>query len=262
MTITNLKPFIAGNWKMNGTITEARELVQSILMALPESTPGAEIVIIPPLTAISTLKDLIGNSSLKLGAQNVFWEDRGAYTGEVSPLMLKDAGCEYVIIGHSERRQYFGETDATVNKKTRASLSHGLTPIMCIGETLKEREKEKTIETVERQIVEGLTNIGLEEFKKIVLAYEPIWAIGTGLTATPDQAEDVHRFIRSKLTEMYGNEASSCAIILYGGSVKPENTFSLLIEKDINGALVGGASLTADSFAGIIEEGLRAYKEK
>jgi len=262
MTITNLKPFIAGNWKMNGTITEARELVQSILMALSESPPGAEIVIIPPLTAISTLKDLIGNSSLKLGAQNVFWEDRGAYTGEVSPLMLKDAGCEYVIIGHSERRQYFGETDATVNKKIRASLSHGLAPIMCIGETLEEREKEKTIETVERQIVEGLMDIGLEEFKKIVLAYEPIWAIGTGLTATPDQAEDVHRFIRSKLTEMYGNEASSCAIILYGGSVKPENTFSLLIEKDINGALVGGASLTGDSFAGIIKEGLRAYKEK
>jgi triosephosphate isomerase len=262
MTITNLKPFIAGNWKMNGTITEARTLVQSILTALFESPPGAEIVIIPPSTAIGALKDLIGNSSLKLGAQNVFWEDRGAFTGELSPLMLKDAGCEYVIIGHSERRQFFGETDATVNKKIKASVSHGLTPIMCIGETLEEREKEKTIETVERQIIEGLTDIGLEELKKIVLAYEPIWAIGTGLTATPDQAEDVHLFIRSKLTEMYGNEASSCAIILYGGSVKPENTFSLLIEKDINGALVGGASLKADSFAGIIEEGLRAYKEK
>jgi triosephosphate isomerase len=262
MTITNSKPFIAGNWKMNGTIAEARELVQSILTASPESPPEAEIVIIPPTTAIGALKDLIGNSSLKLGAQNVFWEDRGAYTGELSPFMLKDAGCEYVIIGHSERRQYFGETDATVNKKIRASLSHELTPIMCIGETLEEREKGKTISTVERQIVEGLTDIGLEEMKKIVLAYEPIWAIGTGLTATPVQAEEVHRFIRSKLTEMYGNEASSCAIILYGGSVKPENTYSLLIEKDINGALVGGASLKADSFAGIIEEGLRAYKEK
>ena len=162
MTITNLKPFIAGNWKMNGSITEARELVQSIHRALSESPPDAEIVIIPPLTAIGALKDLIGNSSFKLGAQNVFWEDRGAYTGEVSPPMLKDAGCEYIIIGHSERRQYFGETDATVNKKIRASLSHGLTPIMCIGETLEEREKEKTIETVERQIVEGLTDIALK----------------------------------------------------------------------------------------------------
>jgi len=262
MTITNTKPFIAGNWKMNGTIPEAKDLVQSLLTTFSGSQPAAEIVLIPPLTAIHVLKNMSEGSPIKLGAQNVFWEEKGAYTGEVSASMLKNAGCDFVVVGHSERRQYFGETNETVNKKLRAALGHGLIPIMCIGETLKEREENKTTETIDKQIVEGLNDIGLEDLKNIVLAYEPVWAIGTGLTATPEQAEEVHLFIRNRLAEMYGNEASSCAIILYGGSVKPENTFSLLREKDINGALVGGASLKADSFAGIIEEGIRAYKEK
>jgi triosephosphate isomerase len=176
--------------------------------------------------------------------------------------MLKDAGCWFVVIGHSERRQYFGETDETVNKKIKAALSHELIPIMCIGESLDERESGKTMDKVESQMNGGLEGMGKEEMSRIIIAYEPIWAIGTGLTATPSQAEEVHSFIREKLAEKYGNETASCAIILYGGSVKPANTFDLLIEKNINGALVGGASLEADSFIQIAKEAIRAYKEK
>ncbi len=261
MTLTNEKPFIAGNWKLNKTVSEALEFISSLKEACQDITE-AEIVAIPPFTALYSMSSLIQDSPIKLGAQNLFWEDNGAYTGEVSVSMLLDVGCSYGVIGHSERRQYFGENNKTVNKKIRAALSHGLTPIFCMGESLEEREKGKTMEKVESQILEGLEDIGTEESRKIVFAYEPIWAIGTGLTATPDQAEDIHRFIRNILAEKYGNDVSSCAIILYGGSVKPDNTFSILSEKDINGALVGGASLKADSFAEIITEGIRAYKEK
>ena len=261
MTITNEKPFIAGNWKLNKTVSEALEFITSLKEACQGIT-GAEIVAIPPYTALFPMFSLIQDSPIKLGSQNLFWEDNGAYTGEISVDMLLDVGCSYGVIGHSERRQYFGETNETVNKKIQAALSHGLTPIFCMGESLKERESDKTMEKVESQILEGLADIGAEDSRKIVFAYEPIWAIGTGLTATPDQAEEVHRFIRNILAEKYGNDLSSCAIILYGGSVKPDNTFSLLSEKDINGALVGGASLKADSFVEIITEGIRAYKEK
>jgi len=261
MTITNEKPFIAGNWKLNKTVSEALEFISSLKEACQGITE-AEIVAIPPFTALSPISSLIQDSSITLGAQNLFWEDRGAYTGEISASLLLDAGCSYVVIGHSERRQYFGETNETVNKKIKASLSSGLIPIFCMGESLEERESGKTMSKVESQISEGLEDIETEDSRKIVFAYEPIWAIGTGLTATPDQAEDVHRFIRNILAEKYGNDVSSCAIILYGGSVKPDNTFSLLSEKDINGALVGGASLKADSFAEIIKQGIRAYKEK
>ncbi|MCJ7579346.1 MAG: triose-phosphate isomerase [Candidatus Aminicenantes bacterium] len=261
MTTANKKPFIAGNWKLNKTVSEALEFVTSLKEACLGIT-GAEIVAIPPYTALYPMSSLIKDSPIKLGAQNFFWEDSGAYTGEISVDMLLDVGCSYGVIGHSERRQYFGETNETVNKKIQAALSHRLTPIFCMGESLQERESGKTMEKIESQILEGLEDIGAEDFRKIVFAYEPIWAIGTGLTATPDQAEDVHRFIRNILAEKYGNDLSSCAIILYGGSVKPDNTFSLLSEKDINGALVGGASLKADSFAEIIKEGIRAYKEK
>jgi triosephosphate isomerase len=176
--------------------------------------------------------------------------------------MLKDAGCQYVTIGHSERRQYFGETNETVNKKIKAALAHELTPIMCIGESLEEREKGNTMGKVETQINSGLEGLGKDEIRRIVIAYEPIWAIGTGVTATPSQAEEVHRFIRKKLTEKYGNEIASYAIILYGGSVKPANTYSILKENNINGALVGGASLEADSFIQITKEAIKAYKEK
>jgi triosephosphate isomerase len=176
--------------------------------------------------------------------------------------MLKDAGCTFVVIGHSERRQYFGESNETVNKKIKATLSHDLIPIVCIGESLEEREKEKTMQKIETQITEGLSDLETPEVRQIVIAYEPIWAIGTGLTATPDQAQEVHSFIREKLAEKHGNDVASYAIILYGGSVKPENTFSLLKEKDINGALVGGASLIAESFVKIAKEAIKAYEEK
>jgi len=261
MTITNEKPFIAGNWKMYKTIPEAVEMVKALKEASSEQIE-AELVVIPPMTALSEVKKAIEGSQVKLGAQNMYWEDEGAFTGEVSAPMLKDAGCEYAVIGHSERRQYFGETDETVNKKIKAALAHNLIPIMCIGESLDEREKGKTIEKVEDQINAGLEGLGKDEISRLIIAYEPIWAIGTGLTATPSQAEEVHIFIREKLAEKYGNETASCAIILYGGSVKPASTYELLKEKNINGALVGGASLEADSFIQIATEAIRAYKEK
>jgi triosephosphate isomerase len=261
MTISNEKPFIAGNWKMHKVIPEAVEMVKVLKEESPQLT-DAELVVIPPYTMLSEVKKIIEGSTVQLGAQNLFWEEKGAFTGEISPLMLKDAGCQYATIGHSERRQYFGETDETVNKKIKAALAHELTPIMCIGESLEEREKGKTIEKVETQINSGLEGLGKEEMRLIVLAYEPIWAIGTGVTATPSQAEEVHSFIREKLAEKYGNEIASYAIILYGGSVKPDNTYSLLKENNINGALVGGASLEADSFIQITKEAIKAYKEK
>ena len=261
MTISNEKPFIAGNWKMHKTIPEAVEMVKALKEESPQLT-DAELVVIPPYTMLSEVKKAIEGSTVQLGAQNIFWEEKGAFTGEVSPPMLKDAGCQYVTIGHSERRQYFGETNETVNKKIKAALAHELTPIMCMGESLEEREKGKTMDKVETQINSGLEGLGKDEIRRIVIAYEPIWAIGTGLTATPSQAEEVHSFIREKLKEKYGNEIASYAIILYGGSVKPANTYSILKENNINGALVGGASLEADSFIQITKEAIKAYKEK
>ena len=261
MTISNEKPFIAGNWKMHKTIPEAVEMVKALKEESPQLT-DAELVVIPPYTMLSEVKKVIEGSTIQLGAQNIFWEEKGAFTGEVSPPMLKDAGCQYVTIGHSERRQYFGETNETVNKKIKAALAYELTPIMCIGESLEEREKGNTMDKVETQINSGLEGLGKDEIRRIVIAYEPIWAIGTGVTATPSQAEEVHSFIRKKLTEKYGNEIASYAIILYGGSVKPANTYSILKENNINGALVGGASLEADSFIQITKEAIKAYKEK
>ena len=261
MTIDNQKPFIAGNWKMHKIIPEAVDLVKALNEESSELA-DAEIVVIPPSTALSEVSKTLEGSAIKIGAQNLYWEEKGAFTGEVSASMLKDAGCQYVVIGHSERRQYFGETDETVNKKIKAALAHGLIPIVCIGELLEEREKGETINKVNSQINAGLEGLGKEQMSKIIIAYEPIWAIGTGLTATPTQAEEVHSFIREKLTEKYGNETASCAIILYGGSVKPDNTYSLLKEQNINGALVGGASLEADSFIQIAKESIKAYKEK
>jgi triosephosphate isomerase len=261
MTISNEKPFLAGNWKMHKTISEAVEMVKALKEESPQLT-DAELVVIPPYTMLSEVKKVIEGSTIQLGAQNIFWEEKGAFTGEISPPMLKDAGCQYVTIGHSERRQYFGETNETVNKKIKAALAHELTPIMCIGESLEEREKGNTMDKVGTQINSGLEGLGKDEIRRIVIAYEPIWAIGTGVTATPSQAEEVHSFIRKKLTEKYGNEIASYAIILYGGSVKPANTYSILKENNINGALVGGASLEADSFIQITKEAIKAYKEK
>lgn len=261
MAVTNQKPFIAGNWKMHKTIPEAVELVRA-LKTSEFKLSGAELVVIPPFTALSEIKKELEGSLIKIGAQDFFWEKDGAYTGEISASMLKDAGCTYVVVGHSERRQYFGESNETVNKKIKTALTQRLTPIVCIGETLEERQKGMTIQKIEAQISEGLNGLDREDAEQIIVAYEPIWAIGTGLTASPEQAEEVHKFIRNKLAENYGKETASCAIILYGGSVKPENTFSLLKERDINGALVGGASLKSEFFIEIAKEAVKAYKEK
>lgn len=261
MNITNEKPFIAGNWKMHKNTYESVELVSTIKEEESELA-DAEVVVIPPFTALSEVKKTLEGSSIKLGAQNLFWEEKGAFTGEISPVMIQDVGCQYVIIGHSERRQYFGETDESVNNKVKAALAYNLIPIVCIGESLDEREKGETIKKVESQLNRGLQELNKDDVNRLIIAYEPIWAIGTGHTATPFQAEEVHRFIREKLAEKYGNEIVTYAIILYGGSVKPANSYSLLREENINGALVGGASLEASSFIEIVKEGIRAYKEK
>lgn len=261
MNLSNKKPFIAGNWKMYKTIPEAVDLAKAIRVQFGLLT-DAEVVVIPPFTALTEVRKAIEASSVRLGAQNLFWEKEGAFTGEVSAAMLKSAGCDYVVIGHSERRQYFAETNETVNKKIKSALVHGLIPIVCIGECLEERQKGKIIEKVNTQIDSGLDGFGRDEMERIIIAYEPIWAIGTGITATPSQAEEVHCFIREKLEKKYGKDAASCAIILYGGSVKPANTLSLIKEKNINGALVGGASLEAESFIQIVKEAIKAYKEK
>jgi len=258
----NLRPlFVAGNWKMNLTIPEAERLAAAIVGASP-GLPEARLVVAPPFTALSSVREVLRGSSVSLAGQNLYWEEKGAFTGEISAAMLRDVGCQYVIIGHSERRQYFGETDAGVNKKIRAALSHGLSPIVCVGESLDERENGQTIARIMSQIEEGLKGLEAAGFSQTVIAYEPVWAIGTGKTATPAQAEEVHALIREKLAEEYGNSPASCAIILYGGSVKPANAFDLLTEKDIDGFLVGGASLEAASFIEITKEAIRALKVK
>jgi triosephosphate isomerase (TIM) len=254
-------PFVAGNWKMHLSRDEAKKLAKAIVQAAA-GLSEAEIVLAPPFTALSKVKKAVEKSSVKLAAQNLFWEDKGAFTGEVSAPMLKDAGCQYVIIGHSERRQYFGETDSGVNRKIQAALKSGVSPIVCIGETLAERERGETMDVISRQIQGGLEGIGAGDFESLVIAYEPVWAIGTGKTATPGQAEEVHAHIREKLASRYGIGPAECAIILYGGSVKPANSFALLSEKNIDGFLVGGASLEAESFIEITQEAIRAYKEK
>ncbi|HEX2694179.1 MAG TPA: triose-phosphate isomerase [Acidobacteriota bacterium] len=254
-------PFVAGNWKMHATLAEARVLVSAVVQAAP-GLRNARMVVIPPFTALSEAAKLTAGTAVGLGGQNLHWEDQGAFTGEISGPMLKDAGCDFVVIGHSERRQFFGETDATVNKRVRAALRHGLTPILCVGESLEEREAGKTIDRIGDQLDEGLREVGLGDAERIVFAYEPVWAIGTGRTATPAQAEEVHAFIRGRLEEKYGKSAAACAIILYGGSVKPANAYTLYLEKDIDGFLVGGASLEADSFIRIASEALRASKEE
>ena len=253
-------PFIAGNWKMHMTIPEARALVSAVVEACPALTE-AEVVILPPFTALAESARLLLDTPVQLGAQNLHYEDKGAFTGEISGPMLADAGCRYVVIGHSERRRYFGETDASVNKKIFAAFRAGLKPIVCVGETLEERESGRTIARIDSQLRDGLTGITPGPFADIVLAYEPVWAIGTGKTATPAQAEEVHAHIREKLAEAYGKEAASYAIILYGGSVKPVNSYALYREKNIDGFLVGGASLEAETFIGIAKEAIKAYKE-
>jgi len=240
-------PLIAGNWKMHKTIAEATALAQAVRDGI-SNPPPAEVVLAPPFTALAAVAQVLSGSPIQLAAQNTFWERHGAYTGEISPQMLVDAGCQYVIIGHSERRQYFGETNDTVNRKITAALSAGLKPIVCIGETLKEREAMETLGRISNQIQEGLAGLTAGQVERLVMAYEPVWAIGTGRTATPQQAQEVHAFIRQLLQDHFGAQVAGSLRLLYGGSVTPDNIRELIGEPDIDGALVGGASLKADSF--------------
>ncbi len=245
------KPFMAGNWKLNLLSNEAVELARQVVEAA--SKQDVEVGIAPVYTVIPAVREAIKGSNVRLMAQNLFYEDSGAYTGEVSGPMLKDAGCTHVIIGHSERRQYFNETDETVNKRLKAALSHGLVPIVCIGESLEEREADKTMDVIERQVKGALKDIEEKDLKEMVTAYEPVWAIGTGKTATSDQAQEVHARIRALVKDLYSQDLADGMRIQYGGSVKPENVSELMGMDDIDGALVGGASLKADKFIPIIQ---------
>ncbi|MGE5550297.1 MAG: triose-phosphate isomerase [Bacteroidota bacterium] len=245
------KPIIAGNWKMYKTIPAARHLVGELVAAVGREE-RVEVVICPPFTALSAVAPLLSGSRLALGAQDVFWLDEGAYTGEVAPAMLTDIGCTYVIIGHSERREHFHETNSSVNQKTRAALTHGLTPIVCVGESLAQREAGETQAFVEGQVRTGLAGLG-EKATQVVVAYEPIWAIGTGRSSSGADANEVIRLIRATLAEMYGERAADAIRILYGGSVKPGNIKEYMSYQDIDGALVGGASLEAASFVPIVK---------
>jgi len=245
-------PVIAGNWKMFNTVGEALALVRD-LKAQVADAQGVQIVVAPVFTAIHAVADELKGSSIAVSSQDVYWEETGAFTGEVAPLMLKDAGCTYAIIGHSERRQYFGETDETVNKKVKAALKAGLIPIMCVGELLDEREAEKTMKVVEKQVKGGFAGLPSDDIAKTIIAYEPVWAIGTGKTATPAQAEEVHKAIRTLIAALAGTQVAVGLRILYGGSVKADNIDVLMGQEDIDGALVGGASLKADSFARIVK---------
>jgi triosephosphate isomerase len=246
---------IAGNWKMHKTVNEAIELVNNLKRELVD-LEEADVAVCPVYTALSEVSDILTGSNIKLGAQNVYWQEKGAFTGEVAPSMLKDLDCYYVIIGHSERRKYFFETDETVNKRIKAAQNAGLVPIVCVGETLEEREADKTIDVVGTQLAGGLEGLDGEAITKLVIAYEPVWAIGTGKTATPDQAQEVHAFIRGWLKDKYSDEVAASLRILYGGSVKPSNAKELMRQVDIDGALVGGASLESTSFAEIVKNSL------
>lgn len=244
------KPIIAGNWKMYKTNTEARALVNG----LKEKTmPAAvEVVLCPPFTALTTVAELLQGTAIGLGAQDLFWEDEGAYTGEVSPLMLKELGCSYVIIGHSERRQYFGETDETVNKKVKAALRHGLKPIICVGESLQQREVGETNAFVAGQVEKALDGLAPESIPQVVIAYEPIWAIGTGRSSSGSDANEVIGLVRQTIAKKFGSSLAEQVRIQYGGSVKPGNIKEFMDQPEIDGALVGGASLKAEDFYGII----------
>ncbi len=242
------KLLIAGNWKMHKTVPEAVELVKELKSRLNQKD-DREVLVCPPFTSLHSVGLELKESFIKLGAQNMFYEEKGAYTGEISPIMLKDVGCSYVIVGHSERRHIFGENDELINKKFLSAISHGLIPILCVGETLEERENGKTSEVVSEQVKKGIEGVNADD--EFVIAYEPVWAIGTGKTATPEIAQEVHQQIREILESEIGRERAESIRILYGGSVKPENARGLLEMPDIDGALVGGASLKAESFSKI-----------
>jgi triosephosphate isomerase len=244
---------IAGNWKMNNDLKETQNLITKLTSGLSGESPNCDVIVCPPFTSLSEAYSLIKDTKIKLGAQNMYFESSGAFTGEISADMLKSVGCEYVILGHSERRAIFGESNQVINKKLKKALSSGLRPIFCVGELLEEREAGITEKVIQRQVIEGLDDISEEEMSKIIVAYEPVWAIGTGKTASPEQAQEVHEFIRNLIKTKYGESVSENLVIQYGGSVKPDNAKDLLSRKDIDGALVGGACLKADSFIGIIK---------
>ncbi len=243
---------IAGNWKMNNDIEESLKLVESFKSMSKDFDDRVTVLVCPPFTSLFSVKEALKGYNIKIGAQNMHYEDKGAYTGEVSPIMLKNMGVEYVIIGHSERRQYFNEVDESVNKKLKAALEYDIIPIVCVGETLVQREQGIEKETVKNQIVKAFENIEHNNAKKIVVAYEPIWAIGTGKTATSKEANDMAAYIRSCIAEIYDNQVAQTIAIQYGGSVNGNNANEILNQEDIDGALVGGASLKADEFLKII----------
>lgn len=246
------KPFVAGNWKMNKTVDQATLLVADMLPGL-EAVKTVDRVVCPPFTSLMVISGMLAGTEVGLGAQNLHWEESGAFTGELSPAMVKEF-CQYVIIGHSERRAYFGDTDETVNKKTKAAFAIGLTPIVCVGETLAEYESGKTAAVVERQVKEGLKDIDPKTAEKLIVAYEPIWAIGTGKAAGPEEANDViGNVVRKNLAGLFGNDVAQMIRILYGGSVKGENAGEFFHQSDIDGGLVGGASLKAGDFVKIVE---------
>ena len=244
-------PLIAGNWKMYKTPAEAAHAALDLLERV-NSVTGVDVMIAPPFPALGAVAEVVLGSKIQLGAQNLFWEDQGAFTGEVAPGMLTALGVRFAIIGHSERRQYFGETDQTVRRRLGAALRHGMVPVLCIGETEAQREAGQTFSVLDKQLADGLEDLISDQLSLLVVAYEPVWAIGTGKTATSGQAQDAHRFIRDRIAERFGADLAEKIRILYGGSVKPENIAELMAMADIDGALVGGASLKAETFAKIV----------
>ncbi len=249
------KIFAAGNWKMNKNIQESIELVKQLSETI-DNDIDRDILVCPPFTSLFPVYEIIKETKIKLGSQNIFWEEKGAFTAEISADMLKSAGCEYSIIGHSERRQYFNETDETVNKRVKITLSSGLKPIICVGETLEQRENNVTEKIIETQIRGAFKEIPESDCENITIAYEPIWAIGTGKTATPDDANNVHKFIRNLIKELYNDRIAENMRILYGGSVKPGNAAELFAMEDIDGGLIGGAALNAEDFIAIYNAGI------
>jgi len=245
------RPVIAGNWKMYKTIAEAVDFIEKI-KPLAAQAGHCEVIVAPPFTALAAAAAAAKGSKVSVAAQNCHWDKEGAHTGDISTGMLRDAGCTHVIIGHSERRHDCGETDEQVNKKVKAALAAGLTPIVCVGEMLAEREKGETEKVLERQFVGGLAGLTAANFSRIIIAYEPVWAIGTGRTATPEMAAEAHRFLRRIVRQQFGESEAGGIRILYGGSVKPDNVGGLMAQEEIDGALVGGASLKADSFTALV----------
>ena len=240
-------PVIAGNWKMNKTVAEAVSMVSTLKAAVADVS-DVTLVICPTFLAVKSVADALSDSNIAVGGQDMFWETCGAFTGQVSAEMLLEAGATYVIIGHSERRQFFGETNETVNRKVKKALATGLNPIVCVGEMLEDREAGKTEQVIDDHVTNGLAGLTAEDMKSVILAYEPVWAIGTGKTASPEQAQDVHAFIRGRLAQLWDQETADAVVIQYGGSVKPDNVKDLMAKPDIDGGLIGGAALQADSF--------------